>query len=152
MPTRSKFLWNFSELQSCEKRKKGEKGDKREKRIYKKRERKEEEHFFSCLTFPQNTTQSCYFFVCLFLSSSHLKQTGIDVLYIFISDIDSGTECTLSEIGDYAKLCDVVNTPEGWNADQRDLDRLEQWAQVKFIKFYVQDFAGGSYCTINTSW
>lgn len=67
MPTRSKFLWNFSELQSCEKRKKGEKGDKREKRIYKKRERKEEEKsIFFLPNFPTEYYLELLLF-CLFV-------------------------------------------------------------------------------------
>jgi len=29
----------------------------------------------------------------------------------------------------------VVDTPEGWNAIKKDLDRLEKWAQVNFTMF-----------------
>ena len=33
------------------------------------------------------------------------------------------------------KLCGSVDTLEGYNTIQRDLDRLEQWAQVNLMKF-----------------
>lgn len=36
---------------------------------------------------------------------------------------------------DCSKLCDAVNTPEGWDDIQRDLDRLEQWAQENILRF-----------------
>ncbi|PKU44004.1 rna-directed dna polymerase from mobile element jockey-like [Limosa lapponica baueri] len=35
---------------------------------------------------------------------------------IFVSDMDSGIECTLSTFADNTKLCSTVNTPEGRDA------------------------------------
>ncbi|GAB0176534.1 cAMP-dependent protein kinase inhibitor alpha [Grus japonensis] len=55
--------------------------------------------------------------------------------HIFVSDMDSGIECTLSKFADNIKLCGVVNTLEGRDAIQRDLDRLERWAHVTRMKF-----------------
>ncbi|GAB0176538.1 hypothetical protein GRJ2_000119000 [Grus japonensis] len=49
--------------------------------------------------------------------------------------MDSGIECTLSKFADNIKLCGVVNTLEGRDAIQRDLDRLERWAHVTRMKF-----------------
>ena len=54
---------------------------------------------------------------------------------IFISDINSGFECTLSKFVDDPKLWGVANTPEGRDAIQRHLDRLEQWAKVNLMRF-----------------
>uniref|UniRef100_A0A8B9J1S5 Reverse transcriptase domain-containing protein n=1 Tax=Amazona collaria TaxID=241587 RepID=A0A8B9J1S5_9PSIT len=54
---------------------------------------------------------------------------------IFVGDMDSGIECPLSKFADDTKLCGSVDTLEGRNAIQRDLDTLVRWADSNLIKF-----------------
>jgi len=60
---------------------------------------------------------------------------GPELSKIFVSDMDSGIECTVSKLADDAKLCGVVDKLEGRDAIQRDLDRLERQACVNLMKF-----------------
>ncbi|GAB0180419.1 mitochondrial enolase superfamily member 1 [Grus japonensis] len=59
---------------------------------------------------------------------------GPALFNIFVSDMDSGIKCTLSKFADNTKLCGVVDTLEGRDAIQRDLDRRARANCMKFNK------------------
>jgi len=60
---------------------------------------------------------------------------GQALLNVFVGDMDSGTECTVSKFAEDTKLCGMVDTLEGRDAMQQDLVRLERWAHATFMKF-----------------
>ncbi|KAK4815902.1 hypothetical protein QYF61_009953 [Mycteria americana] len=60
---------------------------------------------------------------------------GQEVFNIFVGDMDSGIECTLSKSADDTKLSGVVGTLEGRDAKQRDLEMLGRWACANLMNF-----------------
>jgi len=58
---------------------------------------------------------------------------GPALFKIFVSDMNS--KCTLSKFASNAKLYGVVDTLDGRDAIQKDLDSLERWAPANLIKF-----------------
>ena len=60
---------------------------------------------------------------------------GPVVFSIFISDINSGVDCTVSKLANETKMSGAGDVPEGWDVIQGDLDKLERWVCVNLVRF-----------------
>jgi len=60
---------------------------------------------------------------------------GLVLFIIFVDDMDSGIESTLSKSADDAKLCGAVNMLKGRDAIQRSIEKLKGWACDNLMKF-----------------
>ena len=60
---------------------------------------------------------------------------GLVLFNIFISDMDKGTESTLSKFADDTKLRGVAGTSEGCATISQALHRMENWAGRNLMRF-----------------
>ncbi|GAB0192435.1 mitochondrial enolase superfamily member 1 [Grus japonensis] len=77
---------------------------------------------------------------------------GPALFNIFVSDMDSQIKRALSKFANDTKLCGVVNTLEGRDAIQRDLDGLERWVCANLMKFNKAKCKVGAILSTTTGW
>jgi len=57
-----------------------------------------------------------------------------------MNNLDDGAECLLSKFADDTKPGGVADAPDGHTAIQRHLDRLEKWAERKFMELSTEKY------------
>lgn len=85
--------------------------------------------FLGRAKFPQPETSAELFDIQMEISDQWCHQAsklGSVVFNTFINGIDSGVECSLRKFVDYTKLSGVVDSPEGQDAIQRELNKIEK--------------------------
>ena len=68
-------------------------------------------------------------------NAPHWTELGSVMFNIFINDLGNGIESTLRKYADDRNLAGVADTPEGCDVIQKDMDRMESWAEMNLMKF-----------------
>ncbi|KAJ7407642.1 hypothetical protein WISP_125517 [Willisornis vidua] len=75
---------------------------------------------------------------CIHLASNDVPQGSVfgpGLFSIFIGDLDKEIKCTLTQFADDMRLDGSVDLMEDRKAPQRDLERLNPWAEANFMRF-----------------